>query len=279
MGDALHWDATALRSQLAPSWPGIEIEIVPETGSTNSDLLNRVRARGTTDAVAPSLRVAEQQLDGRGRMGRAWLSSRGRSLTFSLAVPLAAVDWSGLSLAVGVAVADALDAGARIGLKWPNDLWLRDDSPACGRKLGGVLIETVASGAERIAVVGVGINLRHPGPPIEVATGYACLAEIGVDASAPAVLHQVAPALGVALRTFEREGFAAFGARFAARDLLRGRAVRTTQADAPDGIADGVTAQGALVVRRGAGHVLVSSGEVSVRLDGAAATAARVEPC
>ena len=262
-----HWNADALRLQLAALWPDIDVHIVDVTGSTNTDLLERGRA--LAEAFVPCLLVAEQQSGGRGRQGRSWLSERGASLTFSLAVPLATADWSGLSLAVGVALAEALDAAAaapRIGLKWPNDLWLRDASGP-GRKLGGVLIETVASGAaQRIAVVGVGLNVR----PIEVgaaaSTGYACLQEIEGDADAPGALARIARPLAEALRRFEREGFAAFQGRFAARDLLFGVPVRTTQAGVPDGVAEGVTAQGALRVRAPDGVLkTVSSGEVSVR--------------
>ena len=57
----------------------------------------------------PCLLVAEQQLRGRGRVGRSWQSRAGASLTFSLALPLSPVDWSGRSLAVGVALAGALE--------------------------------------------------------------------------------------------------------------------------------------------------------------------------
>ena len=53
---------------------------------------------------------------------------------FSLGLPLAPKDWSGLSLAVGVSVAESLQphlpavGGApKIGIKWPNDLWLEGD--------------------------------------------------------------------------------------------------------------------------------------------------------
>src|SRR5436305_15350183 len=85
--------------------------------------------------LQPCLLVAEHQTHGHGRNGRVWQAAPGASLTFSLALPLAPKDWSGLSLAVGVALAQALDppqAGAaasdapRIGVKWPNDLWLPD---------------------------------------------------------------------------------------------------------------------------------------------------------
>ena len=73
------------------------------------------------------------------------------SLMMSLGLPLAPADWSGLSLAVGVSVAESLqpelpavgnDQAARIGLKWPNDLWL--GGSAGDRKLGGILVETAS---------------------------------------------------------------------------------------------------------------------------------------
>ena len=86
--------------------------------------------------LAPCLLVAERQTAGRGRHGRPWRSTPGASLTFSLAWPLTRADLSGLSLAVGVALADALDATAtpRIGLKWPNDLWLVADWSEAARR-------------------------------------------------------------------------------------------------------------------------------------------------
>jgi BirA family biotin operon repressor/biotin-[acetyl-CoA-carboxylase] ligase len=207
-------------------------------------------------------------------MGRQWQSAAGDSLTFSLALPLAPADWSGLSLAVGVAVAQALDpqdAGAapRILLKWPNDLFL-GDSPGRGRKLGGVLIETVAVGDSRVAVVGVGINLR----PIEVvtaATGVASLAELGETGSAGTVLLRIVPALVRTLLDFEGQGFARFAKAWRDRDLLAGQPVTTTSPDLPAGHADGVDASGALRILvnadPGAAAILrlLHAGDVSVR--------------
>ncbi len=267
----LHWDTGALHALLDPVLPGLSVEVVARTVSTNTDLLERARV-----AEAPCLRVAEQQTGGRGRQGRVWHSAAGVSLTFSLALPLQVTDWSGLSLAVGVALADALDPRAdaahpHIGLKWPNDLWLMNGARA-GGKLGGILIETVAAGAARLAVIGIGLNVQ----PLDVSdrvdasaagTGVASLHELDPAASAPAVLHRVALPLALALRRFEREGFAAFAARFAARDLLRGRPVRTTHPGVPEGVAQGVSAQGALLVQTSTGLESVSSGEISVRLN------------
>lgn len=299
---AIHWGAEALRQQLVPLLPGLSIEVVHRTLSTNTTLLERARvapdprADGTDALVRrsvesaafsrravdlqPCLLVAEHQTAGRGRQGRPWQAQAGASLTFSLALPLAAADWSGLSLAVGVALCEALAPrdlagppdGPQLALKWPNDLWLMDGpvhSAASGRKLGGILIETVSAGdvagPRRLVVIGIGLNVLAFDAP-DARTGFASLDELDPGATAPAVLAQVALPLVQALQQFEREGFAGFAARFAVRDLLCGRTVRTTLPEVPEGIARGVSTQGALRVQSPVGMVEVSSGEVSVRL-------------
>jgi len=295
---SLDWDAEALWAQLEPELPGLSVEVVARMSSTNSALLERARVvreavenggvarvRRSVESAAfgrrqtdlqPCLLVAEHQTAGRGRHGRSWHASPGASLTFSLALPLAPSDWSGLSLVVGVALADALDplppGGApRIGVKWPNDLWLLDVDgvSGVGRKLGGILIETVAAAAQRLAVIGIGLNVL----PLDAAEsagasqGIACLQEIDRHATAPGVLKRVAGPLVAALKQFEREGFGAFATRFAARDLLRDHAVQTTPPVAVEGVAAGVSPSGALLVRvAGGGLREIVSGEVSVRL-------------
>jgi BirA family biotin operon repressor/biotin-[acetyl-CoA-carboxylase] ligase len=287
----LRWGAEALWEQLTPDLPGLSVEVVARISSTNTALLERARivtpaaeegdlaqVRKSVESGAfgrraadlqPCLLVAEHQTHGRGRQGRLWQAAPGASLTFSLALPLAPRDWSGLSLAVGLALAEALDpqpAGGRprIGLKWPNDLWLLDDKGG-GRKLGGILIETVAAGARRLAVIGIGLNVL-PLSASDAATGFACLQEFDPAVTAPSALVQVAKPLVKALQRFEREGFEAFAAAYAARDLLRDRAVHTTHPEVPDGIAVGVSNDGALRVQTPDGLKEVSSGEVSVRL-------------
>jgi BirA family biotin operon repressor/biotin-[acetyl-CoA-carboxylase] ligase len=192
----------------------------------------------------------------------------GLSLTFSLALPLNPVAWSGLSLAVGAALADALDPPAgeappRIGLKWPNDLWLMD-APGRGRKLGGVLIETVAVGERRMAVIGIGLNVQPQPLTPEMNSGFGCLLELWPDIDAPQALRRVAAPLTRALRQFERAGLAPFAAAYRRRDLLLGQSVQTTYPGVPEGVAEGIDEQGALRVRAGTLHSLVS-GEVSVR--------------
>jgi BirA family biotin operon repressor/biotin-[acetyl-CoA-carboxylase] ligase len=289
---AIRWDAEALWEQLVPLLPGLSIEVLPRSGSTNSVLIERsrgvpprrsdngdgggdVQVRRSVESIAfgrraadlhPCLLVAEHQTGGRGRQGRDWQSAAGASLTFSLALPIARDDWSGLSLAVGVALCEALEPAPgsppRIGLKWPNDLWLMDGDR--GRKLGGILIESISPGGPRRAIVGVGLNVL-PFAAGATSTGFASVHELDPAATAPAVLAAVARPLVLALQQFEREGFAAFAARFAARDILSGRPITTTLNEMPEGIARGVAPDGALLVQGAGGIARVASGEVSVR--------------
>lgn len=263
------WGSQALWEAMRPWWPDLAIEVVERVGSTNVELVERLRqaarnagVRGTrADDLRATLLVAEQQTQGRGRLGRSWLASPGASLTFSFAVPMQRQDWSGLSLAVGVAVARALDpAGQHLRLKWPNDLWL-PGGPAGGRKLGGVLIESITVGEQRVAVVGVGLNVLPQTPLPDTAS----ISEFLPQALPASVLAQVGPSLARALADFEHDGFAAFGDEFAALDLLAGQPVTTTDARCPAGVALGVAGDGALrVLYAGVEHRIVS-GEVSVR--------------
>lgn len=276
------WDAETLWQRLEPLLPGLTVEVLAEAGSTNAMLLERAR-RG--DAL-PALLVAERQTAGRGRQGRAWHSSPAASLTFSLALPLTRADWSGLSLAVGLSLAETLDppqAGhaARIGLKWPNDLLL-ECATGAGRKLCGILIESMPVGSRRLAVIGIGLNVApieaapdHPaGEPSLLpaaggaegfSQGYASLRELHPGITAPEALARVAEPLVRTVLGFEQEGFAALRQRYEARDVFLGREVVTTLADGTHGIAEGVAEDGALLVRAGDRQVRLIGGEVSVR--------------
>lgn len=276
------WRVDLLERQLQLRRPGLRVFAVPVIDSTNSALLRAARSPSTgadQDPQAvwapPCLLVAETQTAGRGRQGRTWTSDTGdgppRSLTFSLSVPLAPASGPGLSLAVGVSLAQALDPpqpgqATRLQLKWPNDLWLADAStPAGGRKLAGILVETLSTAAGRVAVIGVGLNIR-PLRVEDASSGVAAWSEIEVDAQAPAALHRVAPALLEAVDRFEREGLAPFLPAFSARDALLGRPVVTTLANSPLGWAEGIDQEGRLQLRMPGGElVAVASGEVSVR--------------
>lgn len=253
----LHHSAERVWEAVVGDLPGFSVEVVPEIASTNTELMSRAR----TGVFDPVLLVARHQNAGRGRRGRGWVSAPGDSLTFSLGLPLAPTDWSGLSLAVGVSVADPL--GPDVRLKWPNDLWWQ------GRKLGGILVETanLANGG-RVAVVGIGINLATPQVMPDPNAALPAVPPVGLrewqpDAEAGAVLEALAPALVRDLLAFQALGFSAFAQRFALRDALNGRPV--TLSDGRQGTACGVGDDGALRVLTDNGLQLVNSQEVSVR--------------
>lgn len=229
-----------------------------ECGSTNTEALAHLRDGGGALLVS-----AARQTAGRGRLGRAWQSDDA-ALTFSLALPLpAALDLSGLSLAVGCTVADVLDpAGERIRLKWPNDLFLD------GAKLGGILIETVPLPSEqRGVVIGIGLNLQPLPPEADrsaFASGHAALQTLDPAANAAVTLDRLAPALRSMLADFETLGFAPWQAAFARRDLAAGQRVRVGE---QVGVARGVSTRGELLLDTATGIALMSGGELSLRLE------------
>ena len=275
MGDLtapVKWTAEAIWAAMSPLLPSFSVEVLPEIDSTNTELMRRAKA----GQVEPILLVAEKQTAGRGRLGRDWhdLATRTHAslpaLTFSLGMPLSPQDWSGLSLAVGVSVAQSLHPA--IGLKWPNDLWLKE------RKLAGILIETAVFNGQRYAVIGVGINLCEPAPVSTAApdtalrTPPAWLQELLPQISAPETLLRVIPPLIQTVLAFEAYGFSPFQARFNMLDVLRDRTVtmhdgKSSLDDAARtmGSAHGVNENGALMVLTGTGMQLVNSSEVSVR--------------
>ena len=268
----------ALNDRWQRHGPGsLSLDVVASIDSTNTALMQRARSGDT----APALMVALAQTAGRGRMGKAWHSTPGDSLTFSLGLPLAPQQWSGLSLAVGVAVAQGLNTllgadrtGPAVRLKWPNDLWLGQ------AKLAGILVETAHAGGQRYAVVGVGINIRAPQwtaavsastpvPPLAGAPVVlppmppAHLQALRPELDAADALRAVAGPLLDALLTFEPQGFAPFRQAFAELDALHGQPV--VLSDGVHGVAAGVNAVGELLVRTDQGLQTVTSAEVSVR--------------
>jgi BirA family biotin operon repressor/biotin-[acetyl-CoA-carboxylase] ligase len=256
----------ALMSSVHGFCPAACVEVVAQIDSTNSELMRRGHGRDNP----PTLLVALSQTAGRGRMGRVWQSDAGAGLTFSWGMHLAPTDWSGLSLAVGLALVEALDPDGQWGLrlKWPNDLcW---QSAGSVRKLGGILIETQMSTANpetparRWCVVGVGLNLRTPqiNTPGLAPVGWSALTGAAAP-HGPDILQACMAALVPALRAFELHGFAPLAERFALRDALKGQTV--TLSDGRVGTALGVDAQGALLVETAQGLQAVHSAEVSVR--------------
>lgn len=237
-----------------------ELDIRDMVDSTNSVAQSRVRAGAAHGYCC----LAEFQSSGRGRRGRNWVSPYGAGICMTVVWEflggVAALE--GLSLAVGVAVAEALeDAGVPVRLKWPNDLLLAD------AKLGGILIELGGdAGGTCQAIIGIGINVALPEDAAgSIDQAWADLRNAATrdrNLLAGKVLGRLLPALA----TFAGSGLAPFRERWSARDALRGRLVEVRAGAEPwSGIADGIDRQGGLRVLAPGGEQVVRGGEVTVR--------------
>jgi BirA family biotin operon repressor/biotin-[acetyl-CoA-carboxylase] ligase len=148
-----------LRAALPPFFSPLEIaERVPTTMARAAEL-------AAAGAPAGATVVAEEQTEGRGRLGRSWVAPPGTGLLVSVLLrpPLPAADLWQLTSLAGVALVDAIGELAgerpvhpRIGLKWPNDLLLD------GRKAAGLLAEAGTLGGRPAWVaLGMGVNVSQ----------------------------------------------------------------------------------------------------------------------
>jgi BirA family biotin operon repressor/biotin-[acetyl-CoA-carboxylase] ligase len=105
--------------------------------------------------------MADDQFAGRGQQHSTWLSQPGKNLTFSLLLNPSFLPIPNQFL-LNMMICNALKAALRtisnknILYKWPNDLFYE------GKKLGGILIENILSGANyKAAIIGIGINVNQ----------------------------------------------------------------------------------------------------------------------
>ncbi|HRG17168.1 MAG TPA: bifunctional biotin--[acetyl-CoA-carboxylase] ligase/biotin operon repressor BirA [Pseudomonadota bacterium] len=257
-------DAARLRDALSATTRAAlrELRIVPVLDSTNAAL----RAEAA-HLASGSLLLAEAQTAGRGRRGRAWASPFAAGFLGSLfwRFERGLADLGGLSLAVGIALAEAWRAhGLDVRVKWPNDLWVD------GRKLAGLLIEAGGEfhGPSHV-VVGLGLNIALPASlrdtldqPVTDLTAH-----IAAPMSRNSAVAVCIDALFAALAEFERSGFGGFVARWEDVDALAGAAVTVHEAQgAWSGIARGIDDRGRLQVEVDGRLRCVDAGEVSIRL-------------
>ncbi|MBY0793792.1 biotin--[acetyl-CoA-carboxylase] ligase [Corynebacterium parakroppenstedtii] len=144
-----------------------DVAIVESTGSTNTDL--HAAARTLPDL---SVLIAEEQVSGRGRLGRAWSAPRHSQVTLSVLLrpEVPPTKLGLLPLLTGVAVADTVRSyGIDARVKWPNDILVRGD------KMCGILAEAVSMSDNPTVVVGFGLNidLTKAELPIDKATSFA----------------------------------------------------------------------------------------------------------
>lgn len=238
------------------------LAVLDEVDSTNRYLLE-----GEAFATGVHACVAESQSTGRGRRGRQWVSPTGANLYLSVsrAADAAPRAVEGLSLALGVAVAQALESleVSAVALKWPNDILLEGD------KLGGILVEIAADGAEPWrAVAGIGINVHMPGDAgAGIDQPWTDLVSHGAHPGRNRLASRVLAEVIEAGERFAETGFDGFRRDWEARDAVRDRAVELRDGSRVlEGTARGVDADGALLLEVDGACRRILSGDISLRL-------------
>ncbi|MBC7624747.1 MAG: biotin--[acetyl-CoA-carboxylase] ligase [Aeromicrobium sp.] len=246
----------------------LDLRLVDVIDSTNTALLNQA----TSGAASGTCLAAELQTAGRGRRGRVWQSALGASLTFSLLwrFESGAASLGGLSLAVGLAVANALRAlGIDAELKWPNDIVVDD------QKLGGILIETQGDMlGPTVAVIGVGLNMRLSDalrlaidqPVTDIATVSAAAPVTSPPLNRNILLPAILSQLVTVLDQFQQGGFGVLRDQWRALHAHQGCMV-DVQAATESYVAKviDVSEDGGLIVERDGKRLSLTAAEISVR--------------
>ncbi len=144
---------TLTQAALADALKDRPFQFYPSITSTNDAAVAWARTGAPQGAVV----IADEQTQGRGRMGRVWYTPPNVALAVSVVLtpPSAFATRVGLLGALAVAeLCEGLGIGG-VGIKWPNDVQID------GLKVCGVLPEAVWEGTTLLAVVlGMGINVR-----------------------------------------------------------------------------------------------------------------------
>lgn len=245
-------------------------ELLETVDSTNSEAM-RQAARGER---GPKWIVARRQSSGRGRGGRVWQSAEGNLQASLLLTTTCALEaMAQLSLVAGVAVCDAIagidEAHARaagLRLKWPNDILL------AGAKAGGMLVESTQLSGDRVAVIGVGVNVKEA--PVVPGRAITALSDHGIVCDADDLLCRLSDMMPLWLRTWDQgAGIGRIVEAWQERAGPKGELITIdTGGEVVTGGFAGLDESGALLLATGIGQRRFTFGETRLA---AVATAAR----
>ncbi len=216
-------------------------------------------------AVEGTVIIAEEQTDGRGRLGRTWFASPGQNLTFSLVLrpPGPADDLNLLPLFVGVAVADAVQnlTGLPAKCKWPNDIMINE------RKTAGILIEgSMKDSSVEFVIVGIGINVNQREFPPDLSEKATSLAlELGTEVDRAELFREIMRSLESRYEALRECGFQSIIPLWTERTSMIGRKISVSQNGVlMEGVAQGINEQGALVLGNNGNSVALMAGDVTI---------------
>ncbi|MCI3920319.1 biotin--[acetyl-CoA-carboxylase] ligase [Paenibacillus sp. TRM 82003] len=231
-----------------------------ETVASTQDVAHEAMLAGAPEGT---LVLAERQLTGRGRFGRVWHSPLGKGIYMSFLLrpqlPLAQAAQMTLLLSVALCRAIRRETGAEATIKWPNDLLIE------GRKISGILVESIAEAdtvVAMIAGVGISVNLTRNDFPEELREKATSLFEAtGAPVSREALVGAFFEQFAALYSLYRTEGFGPIkGLWEALSSTLDGQVEVATPRGPVRGVAEGITAEGALLVKDADGrtHTLYS---------------------
>ena len=240
----------------------IEIFISQSTGSTNDDAKNFLSEQSSL----LSIHTSEQQIAGRGRNGKKWISPKGKNIYLSIGW-LSNLKYSqleGLSLAIGTILASSLGelTQNQVGIKWPNDLLIEK------KKISGILIETIDLNNQVGVVIGIGINVhmsKEEGKEID--QQWISLDEVTESINnRNQVIGDVVNRVFQLTSLFIEKGFKPYKSDYESFDMLAGKKCNVN-IEGIDKTVDvlGVNDRGEMLVKEGSEYLTLRYGEVSIR--------------
>ena len=246
----------ALRALLGEAAKDFSVCVLDQIDSTNTEAKRRAM-----EGEERALILAHSQSAGRGRMGRSFYSPEGSGVYFSILMPLEKRLENGvfLTTAVSVAVMRAIRTltGKQVGIKWVNDLFWQ------GKKVCGILCESMSMGDKRSVVIGIGINLKSAEFPGELSAiaGSLCADEVSSVEMAGEICRELFgfledPTAPDWLQDYRKHS------------VVLGKAVQwIEQGVSHQGFAESIREDGALCVRDEKGSLsILRTGEISLRV-------------
>jgi BirA family biotin operon repressor/biotin-[acetyl-CoA-carboxylase] ligase len=238
------------------------LNVVP---STNTYLLEAL-----PNLPSGTVCLAEAQTAGRGQHKRQWLSPYAANIYLSLYCVLdkPVAQLAGLTLVLGLAVIAsiaeiALPLPAGLGIKWPNDIWIN------GKKLAGILVESInlPANAKTQVVIGIGLNLQAPLLQDSSEVGIGLNTVLAQPVARNLVIATLLNHLVMYLKQFEQHGVKKFLPLWAQYDILKDKLITFNEgiANMPQqAVAKGISPQGALWIEQNGRYRTLTSGEVTV---------------
>lgn len=255
-----------VRRLLSGPAKGCAIDVRDSVTSTNT-VLKAIAEQGGAEGM---ILIAHQQTQGKGRLGRTFLSPKGTGLYISILLrpKFSAEESLCITTAAAVAVAEAIDeaAGQHAMIKWVNDVYLR------GRKVCGILTEASVdfeNSGLNYAIVGIGVNIQEPpggfAPEIRDVAGALYQGEVPSGMRTKLAAEIVNRFFGLYTNLTQRP----FMKSYRERSLLTGLEVTFAQGESiQEGLVLGVDDEARLRVRLKSGEErLFSAGEVNIKKD------------